>query len=251
MTRNLRSITSLRRAGYLALSFVTLGVVWVVAAGPAAAHVTVSASGAAAGSTDAVITFRVPTEEATASTTGLSLQLPIDTPLIGVKPADKPGWDAKVTTTTLTKPVKTDDGEVDTVVSQIDWTANPNAGIRPTYFGEFSIIAAQLPANVTKITFKAIQTYSNGEKTSWIQVAAPGSNAEPDDPAPVLELARTSASTDSDTTVTSTDAAKPTTSSGTSGLAVTGVALGAAALAAALAALAITLRRSRTARSSG
>ena len=38
------------------------------------------------------------------------------------------------------------------------------------------------------MTFPAIQTYSSGEEVSWIE-ATPASGAEPEHPAPVLELA--------------------------------------------------------------
>jgi hypothetical protein len=39
------------------------------------------------------------------------------------------------------------------------------------------------------MTFKALQTYSNGQVVSWIDVPAAGSSDEPEHPAPTLKLA--------------------------------------------------------------
>jgi uncharacterized protein len=164
-------------------------------AAPAFAHVTVSAPGATPGGSDQIITFRVPTESATASTVGLTVQLPTATPIASVLVAPHTGWTDTVTTTTLATPIQTDDGEITQVVSVITWTANtPAAGIKPGQFDQFVIIAGKLPT-ANSITFKAIQTYSDRSKVSWIEVAAPGSNVVPDHPAPVLALVAASAST--------------------------------------------------------
>src|SRR5690242_13342014 len=81
-------------------------------AGPASAHVTVSASEAAPGASDVVITFRVPTESDTASTTGLTVQLPTDTPIASVLVAPHPGWTDTVKSVTLKTPIHTDDGDI-------------------------------------------------------------------------------------------------------------------------------------------
>jgi uncharacterized protein len=161
----------------------------LVIAVPASAHVTVAAPGVTVGASDASIEFRVPDESATASTVGLKVQLPTDTPLLGVLVAPMQGWDAKVIQTKLATPVNTDDGPVTQVVSEIDWTAAAGAGIRPGFFVQFTIIAGQLPDKVPTLTFKAIQTYSDGKVVSWIEVPAPGSTSQPEHPAPVLTLA--------------------------------------------------------------
>jgi uncharacterized protein len=158
-------------------------------AGPASAHVTVSASEAAPGASDVVITFRVPTESDTASTTGLAVQLPTDTPIASVLVAPHPGWTDTVQTVNLKTPIHTDDGDISQAVSVINWKANsPAAGIKPGQFDEFVIIAGLLP-KVNSLTFKAIQTYSDGTQVAWIETPAPGSSAEPEHPAPVLSLA--------------------------------------------------------------
>jgi uncharacterized protein YcnI len=161
-----------------------------VTAAPAAAHVTVTAPGVTVGASDAQITFRVPDESDTASTVALAVQLPTDHPLLGVLVAPVPGWTSKVVQTKLAKPIATDDGTITSAVSRIEWTSSGKAtGIKPGQFGAFTIIAGQLPEGVASLTFPAIQSYSDGKQVKWIQVAAPGSTATPDFPAPVLQLA--------------------------------------------------------------
>jgi periplasmic copper chaperone A len=80
-------------------------------------------------------------------------------------------------------------------VSEIDWKADSaSAYLAPQEFGEFTIIAGQLP-DAPSLTFKAIQTYSDGTVVSWTDVEAPGSTADLDHPAPVLTLPKAAAST--------------------------------------------------------
>jgi uncharacterized protein len=155
-------------------------------AGPAFAHVTVSAPGATRGGSDQEITFRVPVEKK-ANTVGLTVALPVSTPIVSVDVAAMPGWKTTTTTVKLAKPIKTDDGEFTTVVSQITWRAT-GGGLKPGEYGEFTILAGQLP-DAPSITFRALQRYSDGSTVAWNQVAAPGSSAEPENPAPVLTLA--------------------------------------------------------------
>lgn len=172
-----------------------LAVAVLALAAPAVAHVTVAAPGVTVGASDAAITFRVPDESATASTVGLKVQLPTDTPIAGVLVAPVTGWRATVTDTKLPTPITTDDGQITEVVSEIDWAASPGAGIKPGFFGQFTIIAGKLPDTATTLTFKAIQTYSDRSVVSWIETPAPGSAAQPEHPAPTLTLAPADAAT--------------------------------------------------------
>jgi uncharacterized protein len=218
-----------------------------IGAGAASAHVTVAAPGVVAGASDAVITFQVPDESATASTVGLKVQLPVSTPIAGVLVAPLPGWTAKIIQTTLSTPIKTDDGDITEIVSEIDWTADAG-GIKPGYFGEFTIIGGKLPDGVDTLTFKAVQTYSDKSVVSWIEQAAPGSANTPEHPAPTLTLGATTTSgtasgtpTSTSPTVTATDA-PDSDRDGRSTVAlilgIVAVVLGACALA-----LALTRRR--------
>lgn len=209
-------MTLLRRGSAVVALTAGLAVAGFLAAGAASAHVTVTAPGVAAGASDATITFRVPDESDTASTVGLKVQLPTDHPIAGVLVAPMPGWTAKIVQTKLGTPIHTDDGDIAEVVSEIDWTADASGGIKPGYFGQFTIIGSQLPDGVTSLTFKAIQTYSDKSVVSWIEQPAPGSTAEPDHPAPTLQLAPAASTA-------STASAAPSASSGsTAGVAVTG-----------------------------
>lgn len=194
--------------------------------GVASAHVTVAAPGVTAGSSDAAITFRVPTESATASTVGLKLALPTDTPLVGVLVAPETGWTAKVTNTKLAKPITTDDGTIAEVVSEIDWTADAGAGIKPGYFGQFTIIAGQLPVGADTLTFKVVQSYSDNSVVSWIEQAAPGSTTKPDHPAPTLNLPAAVASAGTPTAGSRVPAAPPASA----GAAPSSVSVSAAAM---------------------
>jgi uncharacterized protein len=225
-----------RRIGKLGGSVLAAGVVLLLGAAPAWAHVTVVAPGVSPGASDASISFRVPDESDTASTTGLKVQLPTDHPIAGVLVLPQPGWTATVKQTKLSTPIKTDDGDITEVVSEVDWTASAGGGIKPGFFGQFTIIAGKLPDGVSQLTFKAVQQYSDGSTVSWIEEPAPGSSTEPEHPAPVLTLAgsadSSSANPDSGATVTAGSSDAASKSAATTGivLGAIGVVLGAAAL---------------------
>lgn len=181
----MRSGRRLLTAGLLVVG---LGAAGLWAAATASAHVTVDAPGATRGGGDQIINFRVPTESDTASTVELNVALPTDTPIASVLVQPVTGWSFTETTVKLAKPIVTDDGDITEAVSQIDWKADDSAAaIKPQQFQQFTIIAGQLP-DTPSLTFKAIQTYSDNSVVSWTEVEAPGSNADLDHPAPVLEL---------------------------------------------------------------
>jgi periplasmic copper chaperone A len=222
--------------------------------GVASAHVTVAAPGVTAGASDGVITFRVPDESDTASTIGLKLQLPASTPIAGVLVQPHPGWSSTVKQTKLATPIKTDDGEITQVISEIDWTADTaTAGIKPGQFDQFALIAGKLPDGVSSLTFKAIQRYSDGKDVAWIDLPAPGSSAEPDHPAPVLSLTATTADGSASPTASANPsvstfpaAAAATTASENSASkasATTGIVLGGLGVLLGAAALVIALRK--------
>ena len=158
------------------------------AALPAWAHVTVTPDSAPKGASDIEITFRVPNEESTASTTKLQIAVPSNPPLLNALAQSVPGWTASVTTTHLAKPIQTDDGPVTDVVSEVDWTADSVAnGIKPGDFGKFEILVGTLPSTGDQIVFKALQTYSNRDVVRWIDPVTPN-GPEPDHPTPILNL---------------------------------------------------------------
>lgn len=215
------------------LPIVAVGVVvaWLALAAPAYAHVTVSSPDATQGG-EAVLTFQVPTESDTASTTGFRLQLPTDTPFASVLVRPRPGWSFTTKTARLAHPITTDDGDqVAQAVSEIDWTADSAAtAIKPGEFDEFVVSAGPLPKADT-VTFKAIQVYSDGSQVHWTDVPAPGSTAEPEHPAPTLKLA----------------AANPAATTHSSSSQTGSVVLASIALAVAVVALGVAVVRRRTA----
>lgn len=247
----------LRRAAAVLVLTAGLAAAALLSASPAAAHVTVSAPGVAAGDSDAVITLRVPDESASASTVGLKVQLPTDHPIAGVLVLPLPGWTAKIIQTKQTTPIHTDDGDITEVVSEIDWTADAGGGIKPGYFGQFSIIGGKLPDGVNTLTFKAIQSYSDNTSVSWIEEPAPGSSVEPEHPAPELKLAAASSgsqpagsssatassATASSAQASSAQSSSPSSSSSSNGNATVGVVLGVIGILLGAAALALALRR--------
>jgi len=153
-------------------------------AGPALAHVGVSSSDATQGGYGKV-TFRVP-DERDVATTRVEVALPADRPLASVSVKAQPGWSTTTTTTTPTTPPSSGDGPVTSVVSTVTWTATAG-GIDPGTFAEFELAVGPLP-KAASVTFKALQTYADGEVVRWIEAAPPG-GAEPEHPAPVLQLA--------------------------------------------------------------
>jgi uncharacterized protein len=159
----------------------------VVVAGPASAHVTVQPPSAPAGDF-ATLSFQVPNESDTASTVGLDVQLPTDTPIPSVSVQPKSGWTYEMTRGKSPKPVTVEGAEVAEVVTRIAWKAAPgNPGVRPGEFDTFTVSAGPLPEGADALTFKVLQTYSDGKVARWIDVAAPGAE-EPEHPAPVLRL---------------------------------------------------------------
>src|SRR3954453_6737104 len=155
-------------------------------AGPAFAHVTVSSASAAKGGFSAM-TFRVPTEKDDASTTKVQVAFPTDTPLASVSVKPVPGWTYQVTKSKLATPISSDDGPITDAVSQITWTASsPATAVKPGEYQEFGVSAGPLPTS-TAISFKALQTYSDGSVVRWIDTQTPG-DPEAEHPAPTLSL---------------------------------------------------------------
>lgn len=147
----------------------------IAAAGVASAHVTVVAPGAAQGGYT-VLTVRVPTESDTASTTSVTVDLPN---LTSARTEPMPGWTATV------------ERSADDKATGVTWTADPgNPGVGPGQFQQFVLSAGPLPDEDT-VSFPARQTYSDGKVVAWDQPATDG--AEPEYPAPTLELAAASA----------------------------------------------------------
>jgi periplasmic copper chaperone A len=205
-------------------------------AAPAAAdaHVTLQPSTAAAGAFT-VENVRVPNERDKASTVKVDVQLPHGFVFASYEP--KIGWSVKVTKAKLAKPIQTDDGPIDEEVRRITFTGHgPNGKIGPGQFMDFPL-SVQIPGKAgDKLTFKAIQTYSNGEVVRWI--GAPDSET----PAPIVTVtkaqgsAHTSAATPAPPARAGNSSDSNDGGGASKGLGVTALIVGALGLVAGLAA---------------
>ncbi|TVT50633.1 YcnI family protein [Amycolatopsis rhizosphaerae] len=168
-----------------------LGAAAFLGAGVASAHVSTNpdASTPQKGGSGTIV-FRVPNEEADAGTVGVEVDFKPEYAISSVRYQPIPGWKAEVTKTTLSTPVKNGKNlDVTNPVTKIVFTALPGGGIAKgdTEFQEFKVTASTLPSNVDQLVLPVVQTYDGGKVVNWNQESAGG--AEPEHPAPVVELA--------------------------------------------------------------
>jgi uncharacterized protein len=157
----------------------------------AQAHVTLQPNTAVAGAYT-VLDVRVPNERDNASTVKVDVKFPEGFAAVSYQPLS--GWKVKVVKQKLATPIQTDDGPITEGVSRMVWTGSGTGlgRIAPGQFLDLPI-SVKIPGKAGDVlTFKAVQTYSNGEVVRWI--GAP----DADEPAP---------------RVTVTAAAKPASSS--------------------------------------
>lgn len=193
------NISRIALAGGVAASTV------LILAGTASAHVSVQPQGEAAKGGYAVINFKVPNERDDASTTKLEVNFPTDHPLASVMPQPVPGWDIKVTTSKLAKPLEMHGKKINEAVSKVTWTA-AGGKIEPGRFQQFPLSVGQLPEDADQLVFKAIQTYDNKEVVRWIEEQKDGAE-EPESPAPVLKLTAATGDAHGATTAAGSDSA--------------------------------------------
>jgi len=221
----------------------------VLFAASASAHVKVSGTNAVQGGSG-VITFRVPSESATAATTGLLITFPAAAPFTSVDTQPKAGWHATVTKKPLAHPQKNDDGDLITeYIAQVDFKADSKAdGIPAGEFDMFNLSVGPFP-DAPSISFGALQTYSDGTTVNWDEQSANG--AEPEHPAPALQLATAATAgsvTSAEPAVSVT--AQPQAAGGSSGdgaswTGITGLIAGLIALVVSLAVLAANRARGK------
>lgn len=161
-------------------------------AAPAAAHVTVNPKEATQGEYGR-LAFRVPNESDTASTTKIEVVLPEDAPVASVSTMPVAGWTVAVERRAVNPPLDVHGSQITEVVSKITWTAAAGGGVKPGEFQEFPVSMGPLP-EVDQMVFKALQTYSDGAISRWIEEPPASGGAEPETPAPVLTLTAAAAS---------------------------------------------------------
>ena len=162
------------------------GILALIGAGTASAHVTAQPKEVAKGGY-AKIAFRVPNERPNAGTVQVRVDLPLDHPISSASTKPMPGWTAQVDKVKLDKPVEVDGAKVTDAVRSITWTAQPGTRIGPEQFDEFEVSLGTIPGDTDQLVLPAEQTYDNGEVVRWADPQAPGA-PEPEHPAPTVKL---------------------------------------------------------------
>jgi periplasmic copper chaperone A len=211
----------------------------------AQAHVTVQPKTAEGGGFS-VVAFRVPNERDDASTTQVRVTLPTDQPIGSVQTTPVAGWKITTATRQLDKPIDMFGEQLDTVVSEVTWTAT-DGGIGPGQFQDFAVSLGQLPES-GELVFNTLQTYSSGEKVNWNQVSTDPS-VEPEHPAPILRItpavAEGSAPTDAGNHAGQNEQVPSATQSGTVVDSILPLVVSVLALALSLVAVVLAWRRGR------
>jgi len=143
------------------------GVGVLTLAAPALAHVEVSADKTTAGATDVTLTFTGEAENPGGGIQSERVVLPT-----GIAPAEvtlvkaPSGW----------KFTRNSDG----------FTVGGKA-LKVGTDAVWSVKIAKLPDGETRLSFKTLETYGNGDVSRWIEIQEPGQD-EPDNPAPLVTL---------------------------------------------------------------
>jgi len=204
----------------------------LLAPAAASAHVTLQPDEVAAGDF-AVLDVRVPNERDDAATTKVAVQFPSGFPFASYQPVA--GWSVQVQMEKLDKPLTSHGEKISEQVGRITWTATGDAGVQPGQFQDFPI-SVQIPGEGgDTLTFKALQTYDNGEVVRWI--GAP----ESEEPAPQVAVTEGEAHHDG---ASASESSEADDDDGSDGLAVAALIVGALGLLAGGAAL---VRSRRTA----
>ena len=152
-------------------------------ASAASAHVTLQPSEAPAADFTR-LDVRVPTERDDAGTTKVEVEFPPGFIFVSTEPV--PGWTAKISKRKLAKPVEVFGEEQTEEVDTVTWTGDGTTGIvKPGEFQDFGLSVGTPDEPGKKLTFKAVQTYDNGEVVRWI--------GPPDAEEPAPQVALTSA----------------------------------------------------------
>lgn len=199
----------------------------------ASAHIRVSPVAAAAGADDTVLTFAVPNESDSATTTRVRVDLPTSTPFGDVAYEPVPGWSAHVTTARLARPAKVDGATVTEAPVSIEWTAAAGTRLTDGQVQLFAVTVGPMP-DTGRVLLPATQTYSDGSVVRWNQ-PTPATGEEPAHPAPTVYIRDALPEADAQ------PAAGGLTVSAASSTQVLPVALAAAALLVGLAALVFAL----------
>lgn len=149
----------------------TAAAVFLLAALPASAHVTIWPNEVEQGAY-VVFTVRVPSEKEGTETTAVRVVFPEAVNITRFEP--KPGWTVEFKR------------NADQVITEVSWTAEPGHGLDVTEFAEFRMSGRVLPDADTEslLVWKAYQTYADGSVVEWI--GAPDTDSPT--PAPAIAV---------------------------------------------------------------
>jgi uncharacterized protein YcnI len=134
--------------------------------GQAWGHVTLQPDEVPAGGF-ARLDVRVPNERDNAGTTKVDVQMPKGFVFVSYEP--EPGWTVKVTKRKLAKPIEEHGEKITEEVGRITFTGDGKRGIiKPGQFEDFGLSVGVPDKPNSTLTFKALQTYENGEVVRWI-----------------------------------------------------------------------------------
>jgi uncharacterized protein YcnI len=202
----------------------------------ASAHVTVTPYTATPGSYS-LITFKVPNESGTATTTRVEIDIPDATAFADVSYVPVAGWTGDLITSTLSTPIRVEGNEQKTAVTRVVFTANDGVGIRDGQLQLFQLSVGPVP-DVGRVYLPTNQTYSDGTVVKWVD-----RTADSEHPSPVLYVNDAPVeSSDADAEVTAASQAELAPQTGTDvvarGIGVGGLVVGAIGIV-----LAVTTRR--------
>jgi uncharacterized protein YcnI len=130
----------------------------------ASAHVSLDENTAEAGSYP-LLTFKVPNESETATTTSVTVSLPTDTPFVSVRTVPVSGWEAEIVVSTLPEPVTIGETTVTEAPTSIVWTAT-GSGLADGELGLFPFSVGPVP-DVGHLELPVDQGYSDASIVTW------------------------------------------------------------------------------------
>lgn len=161
----------------IALAAVAAGA--LIPAAPASAHVTLQPNEAPAGGFTR-IDVRVPNERDEAGTSKVRVQFPPGFLFLSYEPEQ--GWKVAVAKRKLAEPAELFGEKINEEVGEVTFTATKGNEIAPGQFRDFGLSLRMPEKAGTALTFKALQTYENGEVVRWI------GPPDADEPAPQVKL---------------------------------------------------------------
>ena len=113
------------------------------------------------------VDIRVPNETNNARTVKVDVQIPPGFTFLAPEPLA--GWTVKINTEKLATPIKTDDGTVTEQPTEIVWTAAKGRGTPANEFQNFPLQMVVAGRDGDVLSFKTVQTYSDGSVVRWIE----------------------------------------------------------------------------------